>query len=830
MVTAQMKVHYPAANEEKDFTKPDILFFSNINFSYEHLLRELPQESILLFHALIEQFNERNSSFFETLNERKKWETAVKKFTHLKVRPPQFNKYFDDVCTFFSQQSSNYFVYEIADYFRVATYETEDKMSWLLFDNYDDESIPFTLERIDNKGSIQFHDVNGEKKTISPQALMYIRLIDYEAMKHLDKFKIKVELDHTIPEHIQLLLATCLDDARTNVFFNVLTNPLTTSMQTVITYYKLFRFLEDAYTNEQSEDIRQNISGYYAELSQQLYRIVSTNYLFYISNERERGEKSAASNKAKLEETLERLEKHKELNKELKKQQVELKKQQKELKEPPKQIVERISEHELEELKDELRRLHLKYKRLEQEKLRDENKLQKEISQLKQDNSALQKKLHPLLKVTSQPKVETIAQWLKLGQELIQNINDVEEQQIREFFELFLIVCDEQKALRPKQELACNLFGYVSISKEGHYIHLGNGKEELICGIPAHIYLAEGQFVQVTPDFEYVQDYPDFLDVPLQGQVLSFSVIKMKDDLPHIYSNGALKVITHEPSIQLREGQIVSFNNKFELIRFYKQQHLQLDLFEQSIKLKRHEPYYVQKVLPTGAVVTNAFTKVESFITFSNAESLLDGQLVTTIDNSIVRTFYGTFYKLSSFYSRSELVSICEIDDVCFGKKLNREIVIIKSIPPHVAISIGDTIRIDEWHNYLELVKSEVTKDETLEKRLSRRTASIHKEEVTSVAPPEIKSSGLIVGNPSFFESYGQLKQYGYGVEGIDGYESFSRIKHVAKDKDFIVVCTGFVSHDNMYAIKDAYPSHQVIYTERDGATQIAFQLKSSNF
>ncbi|RUL50472.1 hypothetical protein [Lysinibacillus antri] len=830
MTTVQMKAHYPT-NNERGFTKPDILFFANIHFSLEHLLKELPQEAILLFHSLIEQFEERDPNFFETLNDRKKWETALKKYSHLKLKPSQFTKVFDEVCTFFSKKSSNHFIYEIADYFRIATYETEGKASWFSFDNYDGESIPFTSERIDSNDGIQFHDVNGEKKSISPHVLMVIRLLDDEAMKRLEIFKIKAKLDETIPEHIQLLLATCLDDERTNAFMKVLTNPLATSIQAVISYYKLFRFLEDAYTSEQDEEIEYNISTYYAQLRQQFYRIVSSNYLLYVSSKRERDEKSAASNKAKLEETVEKLEKQKELNKELKKQQAELKKQQKEIKAPPKQIMEQLSNPELEQLTENLKSLHLRYKRLEQEKSRDESRLDQEIKKLKQDNSTLQKKLQPLLKITEQPKIETIPQWLELGRELIQNINEVEEQQIREFFEFFLIVCEEQKALRPKQELASNLFGYVSVSKEGHYIHLGDGKEERISGIPVHIYLADGQFVQVTSDFQYVQDYPDFLDGSLHGQAFNFSVVKMKDDLPYVYSNGTLKAITHEPSIQLRDGQIVSFNSENELIRFYKKQRLQLDLFEESIKLKKHEPYFVQKVLPTGAVVTNAFTKEESFITFSNAEELQDGQLITTIDHNIIRTFSGAFYKLSSFYGRSELVSVCENDDVCFGKKLSREIVIIKNIPSHVTISVGDTIRIDEWHNYLELVKSEVIEEETLEKRLSRRSASTNKETITPVAHPEIKSSGLIVGNPAFFENYGQqFNQYGYDIEGMDGYESFSRIKHAAKDKDFIVVCTGFISHDNMYAIKDTFPSNQVIYTERDGATQIALKLKSSNF
>ena len=131
--------------------------------------------------------------------------------------------------------------------------------------------------------------------------------------------------------------------------------------------------------------------------------------------------------------------------------------------------------------------------------------------------------------------------------------------------------------------------------------------------------------------------------------------------------------------------------------------------------------------------------------------------------------------------------------------------------------------------HYLEIVKEEMVDGETLEQRLARRPVANTKG-VTHSTPVAITTPILIVGNPSFFSSYKQkLGEYGYDVTGIDGYESFSRVKQVAKDKEYIVVCTEFVSHDNMYAIKDFYPSSKVLYSERDGATQIALQLKSAN-
>lgn len=827
MTTAQKQIHYPALNEKR-FTEPDILFLSNFEFAYEDLLRELPQEVILLFHSFIEPFEKREHYFFETLQDNKKWDSAFKKYAHYKVKAPQFEQYFAEVCEFFSKHNSTSLLYEIASYFSIASYETDGESNWFIFDDFDGEPIPFTAGRIVDKG-IQFHSTNGDKFELSPQALLCVRLFEGVLTSRLKSFKLKATLDDTMPPHAQLLLNTCHDAQKANVYFITLKQPLTSLIEVVVSYYKLFRFLEDAYAGEKDGDVQLNMSTYYTQLSQQLYRIASTCYLYYTNGKREQDKKTAASAKKRLEETVEKLDKQKEQTNELRKQQKEWKKQQKELSQKPVQIVSQADEQELKQLAEQLSKMQQAYTTLKKEKVCEEDKLQQEIQQLKEANSTLNKKLHPLLKVTSQPKIETIAQWLELGRELIQNITDLEEQQIREFFDLFLQVCDEQKAQKPKQERASNLFGYVSVGADGHYVNFTNGKQALISAIPASIYLAEGQFVQVTKDFEYVQDYPDFFDFQLNGQTACFSIVKMKDDIPYVFCEGELKPVTHETYIQLRDGQIVSFNKQLELIRFYKQKRFQLNVFEQSIKLKKHHPYYVQKALPTGIVVTHAFTKAESFITLANAENLQDDQFITVDGDDIVRSFHGSFYKLSSYYNKSEIVAVCEIDDVYFGKKLSREIVIIKNIPLNIKLVLGDAVRIDEGHNYLEIMREETVETETLEKRLARRTVTTAKENVIAVTPPSITSSVLIVGNPALFESYKQLHNYGYEVEAIDGYESFSRVKQAAKDKDLIVVCTGFASHDNMYAIKDIYPAQQVIYAEREGATQIALQLKSSN-
>lgn len=826
-----MTLHYPLEQTSLSL-KPDILFLSSFQFSYRSLLKELPRDVIPLIHSLIQQYQNGDEAFYQIVNDEKKWDTAIRKYTHYKVKNSQFEEQFEQVHTFFKQHNSQHFIMELVNYLSYASYRTSGDDCWFLFDDYDGENlIPFTKERVKNN-FVEFHSSSSEKDTISLQAILYLRLFTVVLSNRLENFKMKSDLDTDLPEYARLLLYVCSDQKKANTYFISLQKPLTSIIEIVISFQLLSRLLIDTYEQTEYEDLKSKINQYMLTLQPMFYRLASTCYLAFANTEQQKEAKAALQAKKKADETQQKLDKQKTKYDELKKQQAELKKQQKENAQPEQavsQVVVQDNSEQLKSLTEERSNLQRLVTQLESTLKTGEKKYQEEIERLKGENKGLQQKLQPLLKTITEPKIETIEQWLALGKNLIQNINDTEEQEIRAFFELFIQLSDEQKAARPKQQLASNLFGYVSVSSKGHHVHFLNGQDKIIEGLPANVYLADGQFIQVTKDFEYVQDYPEFFDFHLKDGSAQFSIVKMNNDEPHVYTNGQLVPLKVESHIHLRNGQIVSFNSQHELIRFYRQKRLQLNLVEQSIALKEHTPYYVQKALPTGAVVTNVLTNAEMYMTFNHGEKLKDGMFITANNKEIIRTFNSSFYKLSSYYAKSEIVSVYEIDIDCFGKKLNREIVIIKNIPSNVSITLGDNVRIDEFNHYLEIVKEETIDGETLEQRLARRPIANTKGITHSTAVARTTPI-LIVGNPSFFSSYKQkLGEYGYDVTGIDGYESFSRVKQAAKDKEYIVVCTEFISHDNMYAIKDFYPSSKVLYSERDGATQIAIQLKSAN-
>ena len=829
----QVTLHHPL-QKKMSLDPQDLIFISNFQFSFHDLFKELPRDVVGLLHSLLKQFNEGDEAFYQTMNEEKKWEATMRKYAHYKVKNTQFEEVLEELVQFFDEHNSATFLMEIAHYFLYASYQKEDAKTWLLFDDYDGEDVvPFSKDLLAD-GKFEFHHGPSEQTALSAQAIVFIRLLDYVLSNRLDKFKIKAAIDPEMPEHIQLPLYICIDLKKSNTYFLSTQKPLTSTLEIFIGYYKLMRLLADHLEETDNGEMHEKIKHYMLVLEPSFYRLATTSLLMHSNEERKKEEKAAANAKKKYDEAVQKLDKQKDKYEELKKQHTELKKSQKEALQSP-QVVPQAALQEndaqIKSLTEEGDRLRKLMQQLEASNKLDEKRFLEEIDRLKEENKGLQQRLQPLLKMSNEPKIETIGQWLALGKTLIKNMDEAEAKEIRAFFELFMQIMDEQKAALPKLELATNLFGYVSISSNAHHVNFPNGQSHPIEGLPAHIYLAEGQFIQVTDDYTYVCDYQDFFDFHLKEHSAQFSIVRMKDETPHIYSNGELKPLHHGDHIHLHDGQIVSFNMQHELIRFYKQQRLHLNIFEQSIALKKHIPYYVQKALPTGAVVTNVLMDTEKYLPFENGGALQDGCFFTASKNEdIVRVFHGSFYKLSSYYKKAEIVSVCEVDDAYFGKKLSREIVIIKNIPLHVTITLHDNVRIDEFNNYLEIVRDEACEGETLEQRLSRRPNPTTPRDIAHSTIPETSTAVLIVGNPSFFNSYTQkLGDYGYDVTGIEGYESFTRIKQAAKDKDCIVVCTEYVSHENMYAIKDFFPASKVLYSEREGATQIALQLKSAN-
>ena len=139
-MTKQMTLHYPLENTSLSVT-PDILFISNFQFSSRNLLKELPRDVIALFHSLIQQFQNGDEAFYQIVNDEKKGDTAILKYTHYKVKNAQFEEQFEEVHNFFNQYNSFQIIMELVNFLSYAPYRTSDDDCWFLFDDYDGEKL-----------------------------------------------------------------------------------------------------------------------------------------------------------------------------------------------------------------------------------------------------------------------------------------------------------------------------------------------------------------------------------------------------------------------------------------------------------------------------------------------------------------------------------------------------------------------------------------------------------------------------------------------------------------------------------------------------------------
>ena len=823
---------YPTKKIEGISIAEGISFFQ-FDIEYDLLFKELSTVELAIFSHFIDLFEEQHEDFFTTLNDQKKFEALVKNFAVLykKSSISQQQDLLAKVTQFFSKIKSSELTFELSNFFDYSTYKYLQSSYFFTFEGYEQELVPFTKERL-LKDKIVFQQ-NEETYTISPQSLMVIRVLEFRLKMRLDPLKLNCKYNEDFQDypHIQLLLALLTNETTFVKLFMKNTAPLTSMLESVILYSQLRRFLFDISGSLEDKDFELIIENQRSITSNKFIHVLYLCYTEHLKSNAKKDKTTIQTLKKKNDENNVKLEKQKGKFNEQKTKLNELKEQLKESKQSATTTIVKDThlEDSVKKLTAERDQLLIQIQSLTSESERKVFARDAQIDHLKNENSQLQRKLQPLLKAAAIPKVETVTDWLEIGHKIIQNVSDEDEANIKQFFEMFLIACDEKNAKRPKSELPTNLFGYCTITSNGHYLNLPNGDKHKIIAIPENIYLGEGQFVQVTKDYEFVQVYNNFFDEsPIDHNIRFFCTVKFSDGKPHVNVNGILEQVTHDQNITLIDGQIISVTSQLELVRFYKQKRMTLDYFDESMKLKGHTPYFIQKLVANGAIVENVFTNEEKYIVFEqNEDGLYENSLVTAIENRMIRTFRNPlFYKLSKYYKHTQFATIYEIDGDCFAKKANREIVIIKNIPDSYEPQVDDVIIIDEHHSFLDVIDNKQTsEEETLEQRLARRPVQ-KSQTVFTYSTPKDLTPILIVGNIALSENYKQqLGRNGYDVTTVDGFGPIAKIKQNAKDKDFIVVCLERLSHGNMYAIKDEFPENKVIYAERDGVTQIKMKL-----
>lgn len=369
--------------------------------------------------------------------------------------------------------------------------------------------------------------------------------------------------------------------------------------------------------------------------------------------------------------------------------------------------------------------------------------------------------------------------------------------------------------------------GYCVIENQTHYIMLPNGKKMEIINIPENTYLAENQFILIDEDGSFRWGYQykyDTYDTDYLIKKFTSSVDGVRADK----GDGMLEPINRLPqSVRLREKQIVALGADDNYIRYYMPLKYNADYFLKSALIKGHILSYVLKVFPQGCLLRNIETSEEYFKDIDRNNFELREQIIVILkEDKVVNTInFSKFYTLSSYYKNSQYGTIEVKDDRILLRKLSDEIVLVNEVPTNVDLVTGQVINIDEYNNYLSL-RMEDTPEELRKPFLNAVSYRKNKNNKDQRESIELNKSVCILGNISFENNYKlSCCRIGYKAEVVDGFLSWDKIRTQIKDVDLVVVVSSFISHDNMWRLKEQKDIPPVLYPDSDGANRIVNEI-----
>lgn len=580
------------------------------------------------------------------------------------------------------------------------------------------------------------------------------------------------------------------------------------TIYTLFSFSKALRFLKDVYEKEEfSEEFRQKTFDIILDLSTKRQQVLFACDYLHLQKKFDKLERAEKNHIAKQNDLQKKLEKQKEKFEkkfnQLQKQNNEAESQvaaTAEIKIQDKKLQEENDElkQQLRDAKNELKEEKKKHKK-EFDKLLDKNDaLIKENERLVSIESDLQKQLVNERRQKLPMEEITFDKWIQKGRELLQELSQTEEDELRGFIALAESLMEERNHSRKLMNLATNRIGYCKVANDGYYINFGDQEWHKISNVPGHVYLFSSQFVEVTKEFEFVQAFNYyFKEGMLDNLIAHFVAVEDRNGEPYARVNGVTTKIIYQDHVQLNDGQLISVNQKNEIVSYYGRKTVTLDDIWQSILLNGHKPVYVMNALENGYVVRDANDK-ERFVQLE--EDLLPHSFIILDENDQI-TFKdpsGQFLKRSAQYNKKVLASVSEIDKETFVLKENQEYVQLLDVPPNMEFELGDMVWIDEFNRFIELVDVDVTfvPESTIEQKLRE---SGHK--VTKKSPKvqvEKDKELLIIGNIRLSERYKKyFGEYGYEVEVVDGTGPFEKIKQACSKYNTILYSTAFTSHKN---------------------------------
>jgi len=391
----------------------------------------------------------------------------------------------------------------------------------------------------------------------------------------------------------------------------------------------------------------------------------------------------------------------------------------------------------------------------------------------------------------------------------------------------------EVEQIKEEVVLPKNRIGYCVIEENRHFVIYPNGEKQEILNISNATYFQPFQFVTVSPTGQFIKNYQyAYLESSRDYNIHQFGVVHLKEDGAVVQTgdNAFLTLEKIPMTTKLREGQLVSFDNKNQYIRFYFPVKPSLDGFYESMKARGQKPFVLLRKLSGGYILRDIITNEEIFSVIDELEkwNVEERQVILMQEDTVCQVFrHSKFYTLSSYYQFAEHASVKRIEgEDIFIEKMSGEIVKLLDKPTHIELEVEQVVKIDEYHNYLHLEHSTEMKNSLTDERKRLAQTQQRKTNYTPSAPIEIKKDVLIIGKITYEFNYKTaLLKHGFRTNVVDGYEPWVKIKQASKQKDIIVVVEDFISHDNMYRVKDELMEHSIIYSEKDGANFIAEKI-----
>jgi hypothetical protein len=377
----------------------------------------------------------------------------------------------------------------------------------------------------------------------------------------------------------------------------------------------------------------------------------------------------------------------------------------------------------------------------------------------------------------------------------------------------------EAEAEQEKKEEIVNQtkLGYVTLTADGIMVVTPTGMCP-VQNIPEKSLVGEGQFIRVDGNNNFINSYHYYTQFKVVfNSGLRFGEIQHLDGIPFVNMGSCIKKAQGLNRTVL-EGQIVMADMSGNVKTFFKRMRFNLDYYYEIIKYYGMDLWRVVHLLEGVCIIESLEKKGQTIYKIPDNLTVKQNDILMLKEEELINVFDFKFFSYSGYYENSIRGTAEVYGETCLLVKTSGEKLIVNNIPENLRVETGDILIMDEYCNF---IRTETGSSEEIA-GISRKKKFLRTNDKFKMKQFYVEKKILIVGNPSYHQSYLlNLLKSGYAAETIDGFQPFGRILKASKKADIIIVLVNYISHDNMWLIKDNLKDIPVLYPDSDGAARI---------